>query len=72
VERSEIGAAGNECKDCPLQFNRIDTIPTEEMPFSVGYADKDVSKNKVYVYRLLLCKNSGACTDSIAKTEIKF
>jgi len=70
VEKSEIGTNGNVCKDCPLQFTRIDTIPTEEMPLSVGYVDKEVSKNKIYVYRLMLCKKSGACMDSLAKTKI--
>ncbi len=27
IEKSEVGSAGNECKDCPRTFERIGQVP---------------------------------------------
>ena len=29
IEKSEVGSAGNECKDCPRTFERIGQIPVK-------------------------------------------
>ncbi len=76
IERSEVGSAGNECKDCPRTFERIGQIMVRGMtenkePNIHSFTDKKVVKQKIYNYRLMLCDSSGVCLDGAA-TEINF
>jgi hypothetical protein len=77
VERSEVGSAGNECKDCPRTFERIGQISLEGLMTgkkesrALSFTDKKVVQGKIYNYRLRLCDDSGVCLEESA-TEINF
>jgi hypothetical protein len=77
IERSEVGSAGNECKNCPRTFERAGELPVkgirpENKELNVlSFTDKNVVKGKIYNYRLMLCEESGVCIEGAA-TEIKF
>ena len=76
IERSEVGSAGNECKDCPRTFKRIGQIMVRGMtenkePNIHSFTDKKVVKQKTYNYRLMLCDGSNMCLEG-ATTEINF
>jgi hypothetical protein len=75
IERSEVGSAGNECKDCPRTFERLGQVPIKGiMPENkesnmLSFTDKKVIKGKIYNYRLMLCDDSSVCLEGAA-TEI--
>ena len=75
IEKSEVGSAGNECRDCPRTFERIAQIPAKEAGRknkennSFDFTDKKVIHGKKYNYRLMLCDDSNMCYESNA-TEI--
>jgi hypothetical protein len=75
VERSQIGTAGNECKDCPRTFERIAQVPVKGIRSEnkesniLSFTDKKVVKGKTYNYRLMLCDDSSVCLEGAA-TEI--
>ncbi len=77
VERSEVGSAGNECKDCPRTFERVGIVPLREMRLEnkktsiLGFTDKKVVRGKIYNYRLMLCDNSSVCLEG-PLAEINF
>ena len=69
VEKSELGSAGNVCKDCPRTFTGIADLPAGN---ENRYVDRLVEKNKSYSYRLKMCEDSGYCWQSqIVETDIK-
>ena len=75
IEKSEVGSAGNECKDCPRTFERIAQVPVKRIrPENresniLSFTDKKVVKGKTYNYRLMLCDDSSVCLEG-AETEI--
>jgi len=78
IERSEVGSAGNECKDCPRTFERVGLVPVKEMRAEnkktsiLGFTDKKVVRGKIYNYRIMLCDDSGFCLEgSIAEINFK-
>jgi len=77
IERSEVGSAGNECKDCPRKFERIGQVPVKGIIIKnkesniLSFTDKKVVQGKIYNYRLMLCDDSGICLEG-SSTEIKF
>jgi hypothetical protein len=76
IERSEVGSAGNECKDCPRTFERIGQIPVgrimENKESNIhSFTDKKVVQGKTYNYRLMLCDNFNICLES-STAEINF
>jgi hypothetical protein len=76
IERSEVGSAGNECKNCPRTFERIGQIPVRKMMENkesnvYSFTDRKVIQGKIYNYRLILCDGSGVCLDGTA-AEINF
>ena len=77
IERSEVGSAGNECKDCPRTFERISQVPVKGIIIknkesdTLSFTDKKVVQGKIYNYRLMLCYDSGVCLEG-SSTEIKF
>jgi len=36
IEKSEVGSAGNECKDCPRTFERIAQVPVKRIGRKIG------------------------------------
>jgi len=67
VEKSELGSAGNVCKDCPRNFEQISQLPvvnvkTEKNEYQ--FSDANVSRGKVYSYRLKMCEENGVCHES--------
>ena len=72
IEKSEVGSAGNECKDCPRTFELISQMQIKgiildnKVSSTLGYTDKKVVKGKIYNYRLSLCDNAGICQDASA------
>lgn len=72
IERSEAGTAGNECKNCPRTFERINqmqikgAVPDNKAPGTLSYSDKNVVKGKNYNYRLILCGDAGVCQEASA------
>jgi hypothetical protein len=77
IEKSEVGSAGNECKDCPRTFEHIGLVSVKEIrPENkesnvLSFTDKQVVKGKIYNYRLMLCDDSGVCLEGSA-AEINF
>lgn len=77
IDRSEVGSAGNECKDCPRTFERIGQVPIKRIKQenkesnAISFTDKKVVRGKMYNYRLMLCDDSGMCVDG-STTEINF
>ncbi len=77
IERSEVGSAGNECKDCPRTFERIGQVSVKGIILKnkesniLSFTDKKVIRGKIYNYRLMLCDDSGICLEG-SSTEIKF
>lgn len=77
VERSEVGSAGNECKDCPRTFERVGLVLIKEIRLKnkesniLSFTDKKVVQGKIYNYRLMLCDDSGVCLEG-SVTEINF
>jgi hypothetical protein len=76
IEKSEVGSAGNECKDCPRIFECISQIsikkpiPEDKELKSFSFTDKKVERGKIYNYRLMLCDDAGICQES-SRTEVK-
>jgi hypothetical protein len=77
VEKSEVGSAGNECKDCPRTFESIGQVLIKEERQknkeydSFSFTDKKVVHGKTYNYRLVLCDNINICFES-STAEINF
>jgi hypothetical protein len=77
IEKSEVGSAGNECKDCPRSFESIAQVPIkgirpENKEYAVfSFTDKKVVRGKIYNYRLMLCDDYGVCLEGTA-AEINF
>ena len=72
IEKSEVGSAGNECKDCPRTFESISQIKIKEnildnkVSNALSYTDKKVVKGKIYNYRLSLCDDADICLETSA------
>lgn len=74
IERSQLGGAGNACKDCPRTFERIGQLPVlkaRSEKDDYKYTDSIVEKGKTYSYRLKLCDDAGNCRES-QTAEIDF
>jgi hypothetical protein len=77
IERSEVGAIGNECKDCPRTFTGIGQInvkegmPADKEQRALSYTDAKAQKGKIYNYRLMLCEENRNCSEA-STTEINF
>ena len=77
IEKSELGSAGNECKDCPRKYERIGQVSVKEIKQknneyrNLNFTDKEVVNGKKYNYRLLICDDFNVCRESSA-TEINF
>ena len=77
IERSEVGSAGNECKNCPRTFERVGLVPVKRvMPENkesniLSFTDKKVVRGKIYNYHLMLCDDSNFCLEGSA-AEINF
>ena len=77
IEKSEVGSAGNECKDCPRTFERISQMQIKgiildnKVSSALSYTDKKVVKGRIYNYRLILCDDAGICLEASA-AEINY
>lgn len=79
IEKSEVGSAGNECKNCPRTFKRVGQVPVKPLGedgqkkeySSLSFKDKEVEHGKTYNYRLMLCDDYNVCLKSSA-AEINF
>ena len=77
IEKSEVGSAGNEYKNCPRTFEHVGLVPIKGMrpenkeSNTLSFTDKKVVQGKIYNYRLMLCDDSGICLEG-PTTEIKF
>ena len=77
IDKSEVGSAGNECKNCPRTFEHVGLVPIKGMrpenkeSNTLSFTDKKVVQGKIYNYRLMLCNDSGICLEG-PTTEIKF
>ncbi len=74
IEKSQLGSAGNICKDCPRTFERIGQLPVRKAQSEKDdyqYLDSLVEKGKVYSYRLKFCDDAGVCRES-QTVEIDF
>ena len=77
IEKSEVGSAGNECKDCPRRFERISQMQIKgiildnKVSSALSYTDKKVVKGRIYNYRLILCDDAGICLEASA-AEINY
>ena len=70
IEKSEVGSAGNECKDCPRTFERIgritvkEPVPEDKKIKTFNFTDKKVERGKTYNYHLMLCDDGGLCREA--------
>ena len=77
IEKSEVGTAGNECKDCPRTFKSISQMQIKEIKLdnkvssAMSYTDRKVVKGRIYNYRLILCGDTGICLE-MAAAEINY
>lgn len=76
IEKSELGSAGNECKDCPKTYERIGQISLKSIDKkSTGgnnnFTDEKVTHGKTYYYRLIFCDDFNACFENDV-TEINY
>ena len=77
IEKSEIGSAGNECRDCPRTYERIgqvfvkETAREDKKYKAFNFTDKKVERGKTYSYRLILCNADDFCIEA-SNTEINF
>jgi hypothetical protein len=74
IEKSQLGSAGNICKDCPRTFEKIgqlQVLNAKNEKNEYRFADLLVQKGKIYSYRLKLCDESGDCRES-QTVEIDF
>jgi hypothetical protein len=77
IERSEVGSAGNECKDCPRTFERVGLVLVKGIKLEykesniLSFTDKKVVQGKIYNYRLMLCDDFRVCLEGSA-AEINF
>ncbi len=61
VEKSDLGATGGACLDCPRVYQGIAdlTIKSERR-----FVDSSVESGKSYSYRISLCAGTGTCRSS--------
>ncbi len=77
IEKSEVGSAGNECKDCPRTFERIGqylsrrSVPEDKKIKTFNFTDNKVERGKTYNYRLMLCDDGGLCREA-SGVEVNF
>ena len=77
IERSEVGTPGNECKNCPRTYTRIGQISVkagmtaDKEQRALSFTDTNVTKVKIYNYRLMLCEENGNCSEA-STAEINF
>ncbi len=77
IEKSEVGSAGNECKDCPRKYASIGQIPVkgpvpeDKKNKTFTFTDNKVERGKTYNYRLMLCDDGGLCREA-SGTEANF
>jgi hypothetical protein len=77
IERSEAGASGNECKDCPRTFEKIGSVSVkramsvDKEQKALSFADKKAVRGKTYKYLLKMCEENGNCSES-SIVEIKY
>ncbi len=77
IEKSEVGTAGNECRDCPRTFERIGQMQTKGVVLdnkvfsAMSYTDNKIVKGRIYNYRLILCDDAGICRE-VSAAEINY
>ena len=74
IEKSQLGTAGNICKDCPRMFEKIGQLPVLNVKNGKNeyrFTDSLIEKGKIYSYRLKLCDEAGVCRES-QTVEIDF
>ena len=74
IEKSQLGSAGNICRDCPRTFEKIGQMQVENAKNEkkeYRFDDLLVEKGKIYSYRLKLYDDAGICRESQA-VEIDF
>ena len=74
IEKSQLGSAGNICRDCPRRFEKIghlQAVNTKNEKKEYRFDDLRVEKGKIYSYRLKLCDEADICRES-QTVEIDF
>lgn len=70
IEKSELGSAGNECRECPRTFERIGQVSVKDAKqenkeyINFSFTDHKVQRGKTYDYRLLICDVYKECRES--------
>lgn len=64
VERSQLGGAGNICRNCPRTFASIGRLTFHDVKNEYRFTDSLVEKGNIYNYRLKLCDKSDVCRES--------
>ena len=70
IERSELRAQGATCPDCPLEYDVVADITsndpklTKEGANVVIYLDSGVKGGYLYTYRVIVCDLSGLCSQA--------
>ena len=72
IEKSELGSAGNECKECPRTFELIGQVSVKDAKkenkeyMKCSFTDHKAQGRKTYDYRLLICDIYDECRESSA------
>lgn len=61
IEKSELGATGNICKDCPRTYTGMADLSVKN---EGRFVDRSVERGKSYSYRLNWCEETGTCRPS--------
>lgn len=67
IEKSELGSAGNVCRDCPRTFQsigQIQVLNVKKEKNEYSFSDANVEKGKIYTYRLRFCDENAVCRES--------
>lgn len=75
IEKSELGSAGNECRDCPRTYERLSRISLKDVKQQStdynNFTDKKVTRGKTYYYRIMFCDDFNVCFEN-GITEINY
>lgn len=63
IEKSELGATGSICRNCPRTYTEIADLSVKN---ENRFVDRSVEKGKSYGYRLNWCDETGTCRPSRA------
>jgi hypothetical protein len=78
IQRSEFETLLDRCPDCPQDFRSLADLRENDPRLiragerTQAYLDRDVRAGRLYLYRVLVCTGSGACSDPSPPADMKY